>query len=146
MRTFLTLVAFLIFTSVAHSLDGDTPKIEPEKPKVETEEVFTPPKVEAIKSVIVIVNSDDMSKILVVSVDGRWVHEARAVTIDTTIGSNKPAKIRCTMYKGLFKPTKPEVKTWELKELMTASNADFQRILDGLQAGKFELPLSKKDK
>lgn len=141
MKTICVAIVFLILTSVAYGLDADKPKTEPKaepKPKVETKEA---PREPPIKSVIVIINSGDMSRILVVSSDGRWVHEARAIIIDSTIGSPKPAKIKCTMYKGLFKPTKPEVKTWELKELMTITSSDFQKILDGLQAGNFELPV-----
>ena len=113
----------------------------PDLDKIKVEEVPQVVKQEAIKEVFMIVNESDINKVLIVSVDGRWISDARGVTVKTNIGqiSGKPT-VECMMYKGLFKPTKPETKKWTLASIITADNTEFQKILDGLQRGEFTLP------
>lgn len=137
MKALLITSVFLILLS-ASVMAGDEDKPDKDKPRVEAKIVVA--KVKPVKRVIVILNSDSMNKILVVSTDGRWIHEARMVTIISAIGSHETSTVKCVMYKGLFKPTNPEIKTWELEAFIPTSSEDFQKILDGLQGGKFDLP------
>ena len=122
----------IFFVAVSTSYSEDPPIKAPEEVKnVEQEEKPT-------SSVVLIINDKDLTKCLVVSVDGRWVHDARDIEIKTPIGSSsKKPQLKCTIWRGLFKPTNPETKIWDLESIIMADDAQFQTTLDGLNKGEF---------
>ena len=135
---FVWIVLIMLSCSYGDSFGQDDKKKEDPKPEVKKVEQ---PTAKPITEVIVIINSDDINKVLVVSVDGTWIPDARTVEIKTTVGAalDKPS-VTCSLYKGIFAPSQPKRKTWKMASIMTAPNTEFQKILDGLQNGDFKLP------
>lgn len=88
-------------------------------------------------SVIVVVNQDEPSQMLVVTSDGTWVSDAREVKITAKLGTGENPIVECTIYKGVLKPSKPTIRTWKLNGFIVAKDQEFQRILDGIQEGRF---------
>lgn len=134
------IFCFLIVCLCSIGFADDKTK-EPPKPKAltptEQAKKLAQPKPSPVQDVILVVNTEDVNKVLVISVDGTWLADAREVVIKSSIGSASKPSIQCVMYKGLFRPTTPQVKSWRLHSIITASPTDFQKILDGLQNGKF---------
>ena len=108
-----------------------------EQPKLEIRKL--PTKTE-IDSVVLIINFENINKVLVVSTVGEWIPDAREVTIKTSIAGDNAPELECVMCKVLFKPTSPEKKTWKLASVITANVKEFQEVLDGLQKGEFAPP------
>ena len=116
-------------------IETEKSRPEPEKIPVSTDE-----KKASNSRVIVIINIDDINEMLVVTTNGDWIHDAREIEITGKLGSEvgRP-KMKCTTYNGLFQPTNPKSKEWEIENFVTADNQEFQDILDGLQNGQFLL-------
>jgi len=128
MKTYPSVILFATLAFLMCAITGPFLAQEP-KPT---------PKIEKI---ILIVNAENINKILIVSVDGQWIPNARSFQLDTKIGTSeaKPT-VKCVMYRGVFAPTDPEIKTWQLESLIVATDVEFQKVLDGLQGGAFTAP------
>ena len=85
---------------------------------------------------ILIVNSDNIKQMIVIDIEGKWIHDARNIQMNFTVGENPT--IRCKIYKGLFEPSNPETKDWVLKGIVSASMDDFRVIVDDLQDGRYD--------
>lgn len=95
----------------------------------------TPPTQES-KRAVLIINSDNVSMMLLVDTNGRWISEARQIKMTTKLGT-KP-KVACKIYRGLYEPSNPEEKSWELSGIVGTDNEQFKVILDDLQDGTYD--------
>ncbi len=129
----LLLILFAITTTLAQVPEPALKVVPKAAPKVKPPEevVEESPKDEVIQSVFVIVCDSAPNKILVLAQDGKWMPSVRSIDIKVAIG--EPATITCTMYEGSIKPTTPKVKVWQLSQMKTVPNADFQQMVDDLQ-------------
>lgn len=148
----LCSIAAFVFTLpiINHVTAQQTPqpKVEPKKVVEilqQAEEVIRPnnrpqPPVAnpASSKVVVIINSDNIRQMLIVGEDGKWISDAREIQLDLNIDKGTPT-VKCTLYNGLFKPTQPVIKSWDVGHIMTADKEEFQGVIDGLNKGQFNL-------
>ena len=83
-------------------------------------------------SVFIIICDEKPGQAFVLDSTGKWLSTVRDVTISFTIGQKVPSVI-CTLWSGPFKPSNPEVKAFELMQLKSVTNAEFQSMIDALQ-------------
>ena len=87
-------------------------------------------------SVAVVFSKTDLRRVIIISSSGEWVSDAKEVEIKLNVADNKRPKLICTMYKGSFKPSNPELKEWEVDKIMIADDKEFQDVVDSLNDGK----------
>ncbi len=78
-----------------------------------------------------VVCDSDPSKIIVLDVTGKWLSEVKTASIVIKIGS--PATLRCELYSGSIRPSRPNIMNWDLAQVQSVTNADFQSMIDNLQ-------------
>lgn len=71
------------------------------------------------------------NKVIVLDSTGKWVSTVKSIEIKFDIGA--PATLVCVCYEGNFKPTKPQVKSWNLVQIKTVGAAEFQQMVDAVQ-------------
>lgn len=71
------------------------------------------------------------NRILILDDAGKWMHRVKETEIK--IDSNQSSTVKCLMYEGAFRPSRPESKTWRLSQVRTVSDAEFQALVDNLQ-------------
>jgi hypothetical protein len=84
--------------------------------------------------VFVIVCDAKPGRWLVLDSTGKWISAVQIVDLGPiSIGDTTP-KITCTMWSGPIKPNNPIIKTWNLAQLKSVTEPEFQEMLDSLQA------------
>ena len=80
-------------------------------------------------SVFIIICDEKPGQVFVIDSAGKWLSTIRDVTISFSIGQKIPSVV-CTLWSGPFKPTNPEIKTFELVQLKSVTNNEFQSMID----------------
>lgn len=144
----LLLIVGLVSSSFAQSkTDNPKPPVSPptetkpeEKPKEELDVIPVQDSGSTkIESVFVIINGDNVSQLLVVGNNGEWLVDVKEIKVHLTIDREAP-KVECTIYRGIFKPSEFETKTWDISKITLAKKEEFQQVVDSLSKGK--LPIS----
>ena len=94
----------------------------------------------AQEKAIVIINTDNRSKMLLIDSKGNWIFDARKIKIINKDDERDP-HVECLIYKGLYQPSKPANKEWELAGIVVTNDKEFQTILDDLQDGRYDSKL-----
>lgn len=133
MKTLLPLsllaLATLILFVTASAQDATTAEL----PRLDDGAAIVPvTPVAPTNSVFIIVCDAKPGQILVLDSTGTWLSTVRDAKIEFIIGENTP-KVTCTMWSGPLKPTKPDVKSWDLAQLKSVTDAEFQKMVDSLQ-------------
>ncbi len=74
----------------------------------------------------------DPNKVILLDQNGRWLSTVKSVEMKFDIG--QPITVTCMMYEGVIKPSKPQIKSWQLVQLKTVPVAEFNQMLDTLQS------------
>jgi len=82
-------------------------------------------------SVFIVVCDANPSQILILDEDGKWIDTIRSIELSFVMGQRP--NVKCTMWSGPFKPTVPDVKVWNLAQLKSVSEDEFQQMVDSLQ-------------
>lgn len=131
-----SLLAFVLFTIAALA---QPPVNDPNKnkksgpeaaPSVKKEDDI--PRLDTVGSVFLIACDSQPNKVLVLDSTGKWLSAVKSVEIKFEIG--QPVVITCTLYEGYLKPTKPQVKSWQLAQMKTVAPTEFQQMVDSVQS------------
>jgi len=126
----LLILMVMVMPVMAQPKKEETPKKEEDAPSVKKDDEI--PRLDASMSAFVIVCDSQPSKMLVLDSTGKWMSTVKSVDVKVEIG--QPATITCTLYEGYLKPTKPQVRTWQLAQMKTVTATEFQQMVDAIQS------------
>lgn len=133
-------VLFLNSVSFAQKKPEDVGK---ENPPVKTEEAADndpiaipgPNGTTTINSVFVVINKENVAQWLVVGDNGEWLVDVKEIKLNLVIGQKEPT-VDCITYRGIFRPTEPETKTWSLSKVTMSTKEEFQEVVDSLSKNR----------
>lgn len=140
MKSFL--FAILVLTTVAFGQEGviTQPGVVPTQPQDPGQPVQAAPQPiprldsqQGSGSILVIVCDSKPEKLLVLDAAGKWIPSVQSIEVKLEIGRTTPKAI-CTLWSGPIKPTKPEVRTWDLAQLKSVSSSEFDQMVDQVQS------------
>ena len=133
MRNILVL-ALLLLVPIAYAQDTSDIKVpDVKKPDVKESDVGPVDT----KHIFIIFETTSPNKIIVLDDDGKWIPQIKSVNIKMAIGE-APVCV-CTMWNGFFKPSKPAVAEYPMKQARSVTEKEFQTMIDELQANPFAI-------
>lgn len=85
-----------------------------------------------LSPVVLVMCSDDLSKTLVLDVNNGWVENAKEIKVEINAGTSSRPKVECMVYKGLFRPNSPEIRSWSLQNIILVDSKEFQEVINNL--------------
>ena len=126
----ISAVALLYTVFAVASSVAQPPSIKKTPPTEAKSEQNDQPKSEG--SVFAVVCDGKPGQMIILDSNGKWVPNVKNIEIKAEIGNQ--AVITCTIYEGVLKPTRPNVKSWTLSQMKTVTNSEFQKLVDSLQS------------
>lgn len=131
----LVLVVQLVaLDAFAQSLDKEKPKdklpivgevLPKELPKIE-------PKVENGSAFLIVCDAQP-NKVLVLDSNGKWIPNVKGIELKLDIGAGSVV-VSCTIYDGIVKPSKPQIRIFTVTQMKTTNAVEFQQLIDDLQS------------
>lgn len=110
MKTSIASLVLLVLATVIHADEPIVPKL----------------------AAFLIVCDSDPSQILVLDSTGKWLPDVKEAEVVVKLG--RPAQLKCILWAGNIKPSKPAILSWDLAQIQSASLEEFQGMVDGLQS------------
>lgn len=95
-----------------------------------------------VKQCSILFCKEDAKKFIVFESDGTWMDAVRWLELSVKDGQ---AAAKLTLWRGMFKPTKPDTQIRTIAQIQSVPTAEFQKAIDDLQNTQTSGVLNKKE-